>query len=217
MLLAKFTVLQILFLIIAPIAVISLLVIFVVLPINKNHHKNNFKEYCYKAIYRIAFDEDYYLINNFLFRVDSSKVARIDHLLFGNKYIYLIIDTYYEGDLTGKEENKSLILINNKNEKYYTDNQYMIVKSLVKSLSSKTGISEDMFIGVVVVNNDCRLAIETESKQYYMIQRNKLKRLVRAIESRNVGNINAAQLEAAVKAIDKLNRNKKNENKRSEK
>ena len=217
MLLAKFTVLQILFLIIAPIAVISLLVIFVILPINKNHHKNNFKEYCYKAIYRIAFDEDYYLINNFLFRVDSSKVARIDHLLFGNKYIYLIIDTYYEGDLTGKEENKSLILINNKNEKYYTDNQYMIVKSLVKSLSSKTGISEDMFIGVVVVNNDCRLAIETESKQYYMIQRNKLKRLVRAIESRNVGNINAAQLEAAVKAIDKLNRNKKNENKRSEK
>ena len=217
MLLAKFTVLQILFLIIAPIAVISLLVIFVILPINKNHHKNNFKEYCYKAIYRIAFDEDYYLINNFLFRVDSSKVARIDHLLFGNKYIYLIIDTYYEGDLTGKEENKSLILINNKNEKYYTDNQYMIVKSLVKSLSSKTGISEDMFIGVVVVNNDCRLAIETESKQYYMIQRNKLKRLVRAIESRNVGNINAAQLESAVKAIDKLNRNKKNENKRSEK
>ena len=213
MILSSLSTLQIVFLILVPAAIILLSVFFIVIPINRRRQRDNFKEYCYKAIYRIAFNEDYYLINNFLFRVDSNKVARIDHILFGNKYIYVIIDTYYEGDLVGKEEDESLILINKKSQKFYTENQYKIVKSLVKALSRSTSIDESMFIGVVVVNNNCKLGIETNSKQLYMIQRNRLKKLVKAIESRNVGNINAAQLDAAVKAIDKLNRTKKNENK----
>ena len=67
----------------------------------------------------------------------------------------------------------------------------------------------DLLIGITVVNKECKISIETNSKQFYIIQKNKLKRLIRAIESRNVGNINAPQLEALVKAIDKLNRKKK--------
>ena len=209
MIFAGLNTLQIIFLIIAPIAVIALVVCFLAIPLNKSHIKKNFKEYCYKAIYRIAFDEDYYLINDYMFRIDPSKVAKIDHILFGNKYIYVILDTYYEGDLIGKENDNSLILVNNKGRKFYTANQYLLVKTLIKSLSGQTGIDEGMFIGIVVVNNNCKLGIETNSKQYYIIQRNKAKKLVKAIESRNVGNINAQQLEAAVKAIDKSNRKKK--------
>ena len=98
MVLLDLNTLQIIFLIAAPIAVVVLVVFFIVIPINRKREKNSFKEYCYKAIYKIAFDEDYYLINNFSYRVDSSKIAKIDHVLFGNKYIYLIIDVYYEGD-----------------------------------------------------------------------------------------------------------------------
>ena len=143
------------------------------------------------------------------FKVDSSKVAKIDHILFGNKYIYIINDAYYEGDLTGKETDKSLILIDDKGKKYYTDNQYAVSKALVKALSDSTSIGMDLLIGIVVVNNNCKISIETNNKQFYIIQKNKLKRLVRAIESRNVGNINAPQLENLVKAIDKLNRTKK--------
>ncbi len=203
------TFLQIIFLIVTPIAIIVLTILFIVIPINKRRQKKHFKEYCYKAIYKIAFDEDYYLINNFLFKVDSSKVARVDHILFGNKYIYLMIDVFYEGDLAGKANDKSLIFIDKKGQKHYTDNQYLVVKSLVKSLSQTTGMSEDLFIGIVVVNNNCKLGVETSSKQIYMIQRNKLKKLVKAIESRDVGKINAAQLDAAVKAFDKQNRAKR--------
>lgn len=209
MILAGLSILQIIFLIAAPIVVVALVVFFIVIPINRKREKNNFKEYCYKSIYKIAFDEDYYLINNLLFRVDPSKVARIDHILFGNKYIYIIIDVYFDGDLTGKESDKSLILIDDKGKKYYTDNQYAVSKALVKSLADSTGIDMDLLIGVVVVNNRCKLSIETNNKQFYLIQKNKLKRLIRAIESRNVGNINGPQLEALVKAIDKLNRTKK--------
>lgn len=210
MILEKWNPLQISFVIAAPIVVLGLVIFFILVPLIRKKHKDNFKEYCYKKIYRVAFDEDYYLINNFMFRVDSSKVAKIDHILFANKYIYVIIDAYFDGDLIGNDNDKSLIVINKHNQKSYTDNQYVIVKSLVKYLSVSTGISEDMFIGIVIVNNSCKLGIETDSKTLYMIQRNKFKKLIKAIEMRNIGNINAQQLENAVRAIDKLNRTKRN-------
>ena len=203
------TTLQIIFLIVAPIVIIALVVLFIVLPVNRSREKKHFREYCGKAIYKIAFDEDYYLINDMRFKVDSGKVAKIDHILFGNKYIYIINDAYFEGDLTGKEADKSLILIDRKGKKFYTDNQYLISKSIIKALTDSTNISNDLLIGIVVVNNNCKISIETTNKQYYIIQKNKLKRLIRAIESRPVGNMNAGQLDNLVKAIDKLNRTKK--------
>ena len=209
MVLAELNPLQIIFVIATPIVLIFIVLFFIVIPINKKHIKKNFVEYCYKAIYKIAFDEDYYLINNFLFRVDSTKVAKIDHILFGNKYIYVILDAFFEGNLTGKEGDQSLIVVNNKSQRAYTENQYNVSKKIVEYLVRATGMDNGLFIGVVVVNNDCKISVETTNKQYYIIQRNKLKRLVRAIESRDVGKINAAQLDAAVKAIDKLNRTKK--------
>ena len=201
--------LQIIFLIAVPIVVIALMVFFVVIPVNKSREKKHFREYCYKAIYKIAFDEDYYLINDMVFRIDPSKIGKIDHILFGNKYIYVINDAYYDGDLTGKDSDESLIFINDKGKKSYTENQYKVSKTIVKSLSDSTKIGMDLLIGITVVNKECKISIETNSKQFYIIQKNKLKRLIRAIESRNVGNINAPQLEALVKAIDKLNRKKK--------
>ena len=203
------TTLQIIFLIVAPIVIIALVVLFIVLPVNRSREKKHFREYCGKAIYKIAFDEDYYLINDMRFKVDSGKVAKIDHILFGNKYIYIINDAYFEGDLTGKEADKSLILIDRKGKKFYTDNQYLISKSIIKALTDSTNISNELLIGIVVVNNNCKISIETTNKQYYIIQKNKLKRLIRAIESRPVGNMNAGQLDNLVKAIDKLNRTKK--------
>ncbi|MCR5184762.1 MAG: NERD domain-containing protein [Bacilli bacterium] len=201
--------LQIAFIIAAPAAVILLVLIFILGPMRRRRHKKHFMEYCYKAIYRIAFDEDYYLINDFYFRVDTSHVAKIDHILFGEKYIYIISDTYFDGDLSGQDTDKSLIITNRKGQKFYTDNLYNSSQLLINYLSTSTGIDKSLFIGVALVNNECKLSVISNSKSLYLIQRNKLKKLVKAIESRQVGKINAQQLDNAVKAIDKLNRKKR--------
>lgn len=208
MLLLHLTTLQILFLILAPVVVITLLVFFVVLPIKQYRIKNHFKDYCHKVIYKVAFDEDYYLINDFTFKVDF-KTITIDHLLFGNKYFYVIIDSYLPGDLIGKENDKSLILIDNHNQKFYTENQFQTCKTLIDYLGIKTGISKDLLIGVAIVNNDCKIGVESNSKQNFIIHRNKFKKLIKTIESRDVGKINQAQMDNFVKAIDELNRKKK--------
>ena len=89
MLFSKLTTPQLIFLIVVPIIVLLILfalflVIFI--PIRRKQKQKNFKYFYYKKIYKIAMDRDYYLINDFLFRIDNSYVARIDHILFGDKF-----------------------------------------------------------------------------------------------------------------------------------
>ena len=183
------------------------LVIFI--PIRNRKKKSDFKYFYYKTIYKIAMDRDYYLINNFLFKIDESYVARIDHILFGDKYIYLITDSYFDGDITGKEDDTSIIRIESTGKKYYDNNPIVTSKKLLTKLSMVTGIDPSMMIGVSLINSECRSDIKTTGKQFYIIQVNKLKSLVKAIESRDIDSINAEQLASAVKAINKLNRKRK--------
>lgn len=212
MLFSKLTTPQLIFLIVVPIIVLLILfalflVIFI--PIRRKQKQKNFKYFYYKKIYKIAMDRDYYLINDFLFRIDNSYVARIDHILFGDKYIYIITDSYFNGDIVGKEDDPSIVRIEKSGKKIYDNNPLLAIKKLVNKLSLVTGIDESLMIGICLINSDSRCGIATSGKQYYIIQEDKLKQLVKAIESRDINPINAEQLASAVKAISKLNRKRK--------
>ena len=62
-----------------------------VFPIAKRHYTfKNFQNIYYKAIRKIADINDYYLINNLVIKNNNQLVCRIDHVLFGDKYIYVI-------------------------------------------------------------------------------------------------------------------------------
>ena len=189
--------------------VVVALAILLFFPIRRWLHKTRFLYLFYKKVRSVAIDRDFYLINQFIFYTDEKNKDMIDHILFGNKFIYLIISQYYNGDLVGKQTDHSLILVNKKGEKKYCDNPVERSKFLMSRLSMSTGIDTVMMIGIVMVNDNCKLQIETNSKQFYIIQRSKFPALVKAIEQRKIGNINAAQLDNLVKAIDKLNKKKK--------
>ena len=207
--LAKLTDIQLAFVIIVPIVVFIFLVICLYFPITGAYRKKYFQIHFYKQVYRVALDYDYYLINQYVFKVDSSKNATVDHILFGNKYIYTIISKYYQGDLIGKYADKSLIFISHKGKKCYTDNPYNEAKYLTSKLSSSTGIDASLMIGIVLINDDCKVAVQSESKQFYIIQRKRFPALIKAIESRPVEAINESQLEKAVQSIAKQNKRKK--------
>ena len=205
----SFKTLQIIFLVIAPLIILGIIFIIIYIPIKKRLVKNKFREYYYRKIYDIAKNQDYFLINNFAFRIDNGKTALIDHILFGEKYIYLILDYYYEGDITGTVNDTSLIYIPTRGKKCYTDNPLLRNKRLLSRFSLITDLEQSMLIGIVLVNDECHIGVESHDKQYYFIQRQKLPKLIAAIESRNIDKINQVELEKAVKAIDKLNRKKR--------
>ena len=207
--LVNLTNIQLAFVIVVPIVLLLFLVICLYFPISSAYRRKFFQIHFYKQVYRVALDHDYYLINQFVFKVDSSKNATVDHILFGNKYIYAIISKYYQGDLIGKYADKSLVFISHKGKKCYTDNPYSEAKYLTSKLSASTGIDASLMIGIILINDDCKVAVQSESKQFYIIQRKRLPALIKAIESRPVENINEAQLAKAVQSIAKLNKRKK--------
>ena len=200
------TLVRIFYIVIVALVVSAAIFLAIYIPMLKKKQKTNFKYFYYRNIYKVAMDNDYYLINNFLFKIDDSYVGRIDHILFANKYIYIINDSYFDGDIDGKENDKSIILIDKTGKKTYNDNPLLANKKLLTRLSIVTGINVSLMIGVCLINNDCRCGVQTTSKSAYIVQAKKFNALVKAIESREIGDINKDQLANAVKAIDKLNR-----------
>ena len=214
MTLSNLTPMQIIYIIIVVLVVAAGVFLAIYIPMQKKKQKTEFKYFYYKYIYKVAMDNDYYLINNFLFKIDDSYVGRIDHILFANKYIYIINDSYFDGDIDGKENDKSIILISKTGKKTYNDNPLVANKKLLKRLSIITGINVSLMVGVCLINNDCQCGVRTSSKSAYIVQAKKFKALVKAIESRDIGDINKDQLASAVKAIDKLNRRNRNSGKK---
>lgn len=200
---------QLAFFIIVPIVVLIFLGIVLYFPIASAYRRKHFLFHFYKKVYKVAIDNDFYLINQFDFKIDSSRVATVDHILFGEKYIYVILSKYYQGDLVGKYHDKSLIFISHAGKKCYTDNPINELKNLSSKLSSSIGIDASLMVGIVLVNDDCKVAVQSDSKQFYIIQRKKFSALINAIESRPVAEINEAQLAKAVQSIAKLNKRKK--------
>ena len=151
---------QIAFLIIVPVVVIVAIILFIYFLNRKRRIKKNFKQYYYKKIYRIAMDKDYYLINDFLFKIDDSHVGRIDHILFADKYIFVIHDFYYDGNIIGKETDKSIIVVDRSGKKYYEENPLALNRKLISKLSLITGINQAMIIGICLINSDCEFSIK---------------------------------------------------------
>lgn len=201
---------QILYIVIASVVVLTIVAIFIIVNVRKNYKRKKFKEYFYKKVYSIAFNQDYYLINHFRIRTADEKMAEIDHILFGDKYIYLIQTLRYDGSLNGSYDDKSFKYWQKNAAKYsYTDNPFVKSEIFVRNFSLLTGLSQSFFIGVTVVNDDCQLTVSSGSQQFYIVQRKKLASLIKQIESREVGKLNERQIDSAVKAIAKMNKNKK--------
>ena len=125
---------QIIFLILVPLVILLMIGVALYFPIRNRRIRKNFRYFYYKKLYSIAMDKDYYLINNFLFRIDSSHVGRIDHILFGDKYIYMCTDCLFDGNIDGKEDDASFILISKDGKKVYEDNPLIANKKLIDKL-----------------------------------------------------------------------------------
>ena len=145
------------------------------------------------------------IINNFKFKVDDKTSINVDHIIGGEKYIYIVLDYYYgKGSLYGQINDQSLIYEDRKGIKSYTDNPIERSRKLISKLSNVTGIDPSLMIGIILVNNSCFVNIVSESKQFYAIEKKKLDPLVRAIESRNIAPINEEELASAFKTLQRI-------------
>ena len=87
-----------------------------------------------KKIYRYALHNDLYLINQLELKANDDQIIKVDHLLFANKYIYVISDYYLPGSIEAKENDSSFIYKSSEkgSENVYIDN--LLIKGDRKSV-----------------------------------------------------------------------------------
>lgn len=187
--------------------VAALILIIALFPLFKRaFYTRNFVKIYYRDIYKIALYFDFFLINELILKLDDQNTSTLDHVIFGDKYIYAIKDKYLSGTLTGKAEDQQWIHQPRRQRPKRIDNLLKFNRIRVEKMSLVTGLDYELFISIVLVNDDVDISdVEVNSKIDYLVHRRDLYRLIKAIESRPVNKINEAQLQQAVRDIDKIN------------
>lgn len=190
------------------IILICIFLLFLILypSIKKHYAFKNFQKIYYRQIRKIADINDYYLINHLVIRNNNQLVCRIDHVLFGEKYIYVIKDRYYRGAIDGKKDDVMWFFYSSDNKKYEMENPMLINEKRVEKLSLITQIDQSFFISIVIVNDNCIIknAQDLNKDNSFIVSKKNLKKLIKMIEKRNVKKMDQRQLEYAVQDISKL-------------
>lgn len=176
--------------------------------------KKDFVSIYGKKVYRYALHNDLYLINQLELKGNDDQIIKVDHLLFANKYIYVISDYYLPGSIEAKENDQSFIYksCEKDSEKVYIDNLLIKGRELTNKVAFNLGLKENLFISIALVDDDADFnGFKSSLTDNYIVHLSSLTKLLDSIESRNVAPLNDDQLKYAVKDINRLNERRKRE------
>lgn len=165
-----------------------------------------------KKIYRYALHNDLYLINQLELKANDDQIIKVDHLLFANKYIYVISDYYLPGSIEAKENDPSFIYKSSEkgSENVYIDNLLIRGRELTNKVAFNLGLKPNLFISISLVDDDADFNdFKSNQSDNFIVHISSLKKLLDSIEARNVAPLNDDQLKYAVKDINRLNERRK--------
>jgi hypothetical protein len=186
------------------------------------HHKYAaalFKRQAWKKLYRLAQDQDYYLLNNVTIKTESDTL-HIDHLLVGDKYVYVIATRYFEDNIQGQsyvvskwhvEDKNGTVLREVSNPVSYNEKRTMMLAKFLGWNSTKT----PMFVSVVVINNssDVKIADDRITSLSFLVHKKDVSKLIKKIERET--NLQPFDDQSLMKIIARIHRlseeNKANE------
>jgi hypothetical protein len=147
--------------------------------------------YFYPVVRKTAVYYDYYLINKLEIQLVSNESLFIDHMLFGNKYIYVINDYLFKGVLTGNAQDSKWILKDKKGQEIMVDSPLLKNKKLVEKLSLRTSLDHATFIAITLVSKDTKITdLEVNDSSNFVIDTRDFMKLILKIESRDIAPLN---------------------------
>lgn len=197
------------FLIICLLIIFSLIVLVIYPYLKRYLTKRFFKRISNHYLYKLARDEDYYLLNNLTLDLGENVVIHIDHLLCANKYIYVIADRYFYEGAEGNLEDET-IFIYQKNKRKEIKNPVKVNEERCIRLAKYLNWTEDkpaMILSVVCINNDAYLnnSLSLDGPNSYLIPIKDLYRTIKKREySSRAGDFDMDNLQKMVKHIKVL-------------
>lgn len=176
--------------------------------IQRKLFSSRYKRFYYDYVNHVVKMNDFYLINNLAFDVGDTQTLSIDHLIGGDKYIYVIIDYYVDGGIK-IDPLQPISYVYKKNEKKFEiANPLQVVTHSMNKLSSLSGISSEFLVGIVLINNDCNaVSVENGSSPVKIARLRELSKFIGEYEKRPVKPFVARQLWQAIQDLHTIKEN----------
>lgn len=198
------------------IALAILLVLFIVafvmfLLFLRNMTAETFKKYAIKKVIRIARRNKLLTVPNLnILNYEREKIC-VDHVIFGNKYIYIITDFMLKGFVSGEVNDNSWVYYNKiiKKDKYL-DNLSLVSDKNIREFAEISGIKADFIVSICLVPNECDFTVkQLEYNKKMVVHYSSLNRKIKELENQNIGTFNKEQIYEQYNAIRTKNEESK--------
>jgi hypothetical protein len=184
----------------------AFLVWFFLTPVKHFLWRHNLSHVFYNAVMRVARNGDYYLISNLRLKMGKDDFVKIDHLIGGDKFIYVITDEYYEGAINASPSDSRWVYYKKGGRKSDIPNPLLFNKLAMERLSIQSGISSSFLVGIVLINDDCFVnAFENSEGEVLLVPISKLEKVVGAYEKKDVEPFVKKELWQIVHDLHELN------------
>jgi len=206
-----------LLLIIALLLVIFLIIIYFV---RKHDAVKIFKKAAWRKLYSLAQSKDFYLLNKVFVNTELDTL-HIDHLLVGDKYIYVIASRYYESNIQGDSyvspkweviSKEGAVIREITNPVIYNEKRTICLAKFLGWNKQKS----PMFISIVVINNPVDFNIKNTaiSPYSFIVHKNDLAKQIKKIEKDS--KFSPFDEESLQKIINRIHRLSEDEKKRDD-
>lgn len=153
--------------------------------------------FCAKKIKTISSKNNYKFLTDLSLSSFNNLELGIDHIIFGKKYIYILTNYFFNGDIKGTSDNNSWILTKRHNEgTEYIDNISMQLSEKRGVFSSKIAANPELIIPVAIINNECEIKVNgINNNSTFVVHYSSLKKLIKKLEARDVANLDEDQVE----------------------
>lgn len=142
-----------------------------------------------KKLYKACKLNDYLIINEIILPVNATQYKKIDTIVFGNKYIYIIKEIDEIGEIKIGMEDPKWRLISNKKLKLI-GNPFIDNRKIIKNLSLiVSNLEEKNFKNIVIINSHSTFnSVETKENEF-IVSENEAINLINKIENTSTDEI----------------------------
>ena len=151
---------------------------------------------------KFAIDHDFPLLSNIVIQVREDKFIKIEHILFGNKYIYVINSKCYYGYLCANADDGKWLLYR-KDKLIHLDNPLKINDKRVRILANLLDETMDNFVNVVFLSRPVVVSKMVVSKpgELILLEKNFARRIEKYEKKCVLNSFSSKSIEEATQKI----------------
>lgn len=151
---------------------------------------------------KFAIDHDFPLLSNVIIQVRENKFIKIEHILFGNKYIYVISSKCYYGYLCANTEDEKWLLYR-KDKLIHLENPLKNNEKRIRILANLLDDKIEDFVNVVFLSRPVVVSkiIKGKPGELILLENDFAKTIEKYEKSSNLNNFTIRSIENATQKI----------------